>query len=370
MKVVVMKNNFKDGLFAVERAAGENANLPILKNVVLETAENKLKLTATNLEIAISFSVSGKIIENGRLTVPIGVLANLIGGIASERLNLENKKNVLEIVTDNYQASVHGTPGDEFPLIPRIKNTEQYLEIESGALKDALSQVVIASQFSELRPELNSVLIDFSLDNLKIVATDSFRLAEKTVAASQFQSNHEEPFILLLPLRSAQELLRILKDEGRIRIYHDENQILFRTDQLEFFSRLMEGTFPDYRAVIPQTFNAEMHLSRQEFLNALKLAGIFSTRGNEVGIRVLESKKAVEIFSSDQAVGENSYLLSAKLRGTAKEVSFNWRYLTDGLKALKTEEVFFALNEDNKPALLKAPNDGSYFYLIMPILKT
>lgn len=370
MKVVVIKNNLREGIVAVERAAGENANLPILKNVLLETGENKLRMTATNLEIAASFSVSGKIIENGRITVPLSVLSGLIANISSERIELESKKNILEIKTDNYQATVHGISGDEFPLIPRVKNLDECVEIESATLKEALSQTIIASQFSELRPELNSVFIDFSLDNFKIVATDSFRLAEKTLAAGQFQSNHQEPFTLLLPLRSGQEALRIFGDEENVRVYHDENQILFKTERAEFFSRLMEGTFPDYRAIVPQKFGAEMNVSRQELLNALKLAGIFSSRTNEVKMNVLENKKAVGISSSDQSIGENTYVLPAKFRGDAKEMSFSWRYLSDGLKALKTDEVFLGLNEDNKPALLKSPNDASYFYLLMPILKT
>ena len=118
-----------------------------------------------------------------------------------------------------------------------------------------------------------------------------------------------------------------------------------------------------------QKFSAEMNVSRQEFLNALKLAGIFSARTNEVKMNVLENKKAVGISSSDQSVGENVYVLPAKFRGDAKETSFSWRYLSDGLKALKTDEVFLGLSEDNKPAVLKSPNDASYFYLLMPILK-
>lgn len=370
MKVVVIKNNLKEGIAAVERAAGENVNLPILKNVLLETEDNKLKLTTTNLEIAASFCVSGKIIENGKTTVPLSIFSGLIANISSERIDLENKKNVLEIKTDNYQAAIHGISADEFPLIPRVKNLAGYIEIESGVLKEAFSQTIIASQFSELRPELNNIFVDFSLDNLKLVTTDSFRLAEKTLMSGQFQSNHQEPFTLLLPLRSGQEALRILGDEGKVRLYHDETQILFKTDRAEFFSRLMEGTFPDYRAVVPQKFSAEMNISRQELLSALKLAGIFSTRTNEVKMNVLENKKAVGISSSDQAIGENTYVLPAKFRGDAKEMSFSWRYLSDGLKALKTDEVFLGLNEDNKPALLKSPNDASYFYLLMPILKT
>lgn len=369
MKIVVIKNNLKDGLSALGRMAAENLQLPILKNVLIEATGNKIVLTATNLEIALRFGIGGKIIENGSLAAPVGTLSGIISNITSERLNIETKKNVLEIKTDNYQASVNSFPGDDFPLIPKIKNQENYIEIDSGLLKDGLSQVVAASQLSELRPELNSIFVEYSIENLKFVATDSFRLAEKGFGASQIHSTIEGTFGFLLPIQSANELIRILSEEGAVRMYNDENQVLFKTEQWEFFSRLLEGTFPDYKAIVPKKYSAEMTVLREEFINSLKLSGIFSAKSGEVKIKILDSKKVVEISSADQSVGENSYFLSAKLTGSAKEIFFNWKYLSDGLKAIKSEEVLFGLNEDNKPAIIKSAKDTSYFYLVMPILK-
>lgn len=370
MKVVVIKNNLKEGLSAVGRIAGENLQLPILKNILLEAMDNKIILTATNLEIAIKFAVSGKVIENGSLAVPLAIFSNIISNTANERLNIENKKNVLEIKTDNYQANINSSLSDEFPLIPKIKNQEKYIEIEAAILKDALNQVVIASQFSELRPELNSVFMEYSIESLKLVATDSFRLAEKVLTESQITSTAEESFSFLLPIKSSQELLRILGNEGRVKIYRDENQVLFKTEQWELFSRLMEGSFPDYKAVVPQKYSAEINVSKNEFINSLKLSGIFSAGSNEVKIKIAENHKAIEISSSDQTIGENNYLLPAKIAGSSKEASFNWKYLSDGLKALESEDVLFGINEDNKPAVIKSLKDTSYFYLVMPILKS
>lgn len=369
MKIVVIKNNLKDGLSAVGRIAGENLQLPILKNALLETLENKIVLTATNLEMAIKFAVSGKVIENGSMAVPVGILSSIISSIPSERLNLESKKGVVEIKTDNYQATINSSPSDEFPLIPKIKNNETYLELESGTLKEALSQVVAASQFSELRPELNCVFMEYSVDNFRMAATDSSRLAEKNLSNPQFSSTIPEPFSFLLPIPSSHELLRILSDEGSVRIYRDENQVLFKTEQWELFSRLMEGSFPDYKQIVPKKYAAEITVSREEFINSLKLSGIFSVKSNEIKIKILENKKAIEISSSDQSVGDNSYLLPARIEGSAKEICFNWKYLSDGLKAMKSEEVLFGVNDDNKPSVIKSPKDASYFYIVMPILK-
>ena len=369
MKVIVIKNNLKEGLSAIGRIAGSNPQLPILKNVLLETLENKIVLTATNLEIAIKFIISGKIIENGSIAAPVGILSNIISNIQSERLNIETRKDILDVKTDNYQASINSSLSDEFPLIPKIKNQEDYIELESSLLKDALEQVSLASQFSELRPELNSIFIEYSVDNLKLVSTDSFRLAEKIISKTQFSSTNEESFSFLLPIQSANELTRILGDEGKVRMYRDESQVLFRGEQWELFSRMMEGNFPDYKQIVPKKYSAEILISKEEFMNSLKLSGIFSANSNEIKLKVLENKKTVEISSSDQSLGENNYILPAKIEGTAKEIFFNWKYLSDGLKAVNSEEIFFGMNDDNKPAVIKSPKDISYFYLVMPILK-
>ncbi len=367
MKVIVIRSNLKDGVNIAERAVGENLNLPILKNILFEAEGNKIKITATNLEIAITAFISGKVIENGKFTVSAGVLSNLIGNIQSDRLNIEDKKGKLEIKTDNYEAWVQGMPANDFPITPKIKEGKEYIEIKTTALKEALGQILIASQFSDLRPELNNILFDFSINSIKLVATDSFRLAEKTIPSEEFSTNHKEKFNLLLPLKTAQELTRILKDGDTVKMYHDENQALFKTEQTELLSRLSEGSFPDYAAIIPKKFAAEAAFNRQEFLNALKLAGIFGSRTSEVKLKAQENKKAVAILSADQALGENSYILTAKIQGKLGEITFNWRYIADVLKVLKTEEVWFGINSENEPAEIKSLGDASYLYILKPI---
>jgi DNA polymerase-3 subunit beta len=369
MNLVVIKEKLKEGLDAISRAAGESSQLSVLKNVLLETKKNKLELTATNLELAITYSVLGKIIEEGKTTVSLNLLQNLVNALQSERINLGLKNNILEIKTDNYKAKINGASAEDFPIIPKIKNKTSFIEIDGGLLKEALAQVVIATQFSEIRPELNTILFSCKRDHLLFAATDSFRLAEKNIGEKQFTSTFEDNFTCLIPVKTISELLRITKETAPVKIYKDENQILFETEQWECISRLAEGTFPDYKQIIPKKFEAEIILEREEFGSAVKLTSVLSSRINEVIIKLNETQKAVEIFSSEEAAGENDYILSAKITGKFNPVSFNWKYLTDGLKALKTNEVYFGLNEENKPCELKSPNDPTYFYILMPILK-
>ena len=369
MNLLLIKNNLKEGLNLLERVSGENASLPILKNVLIETDDNKIKLSATNLEIATTCTISGKVLEAGKTTLPLNLLINLINNLQSERISLVEKNNSTQIQTDNYKATIQAVSAEEFPIIPKIKNTNQHLELNGGVLKESLGQVLASAQTSDLRPELASVLWDYSLDNLKLVTTDSFRLSEKTIPGNQIKNTTKGTFRILIPFRTSQELYRILKDEETVRVYHDPNQVLFETQRFQMISRLIEGNFPDYSAIVPEKFETEVTINRVELMNALKLAGVFSARVNEVRIKVSD-KKTVEVFSTEQSVGENNYLLPARVQGANRELSFNWRYLLDGLKSLATEDVFWGVNEESKPALLKSPNDASYFYVLMPILKT
>lgn len=370
MKFVVIRSNIKEAIVSIERAAGENLNLPILKNVLIEAGSDGITFTATNLELAITCHVSGKVIENGKTTVPLSLFSSLITNIQSDRLNINKKGNSLEIKTDNYSATLQGLPAEDFPITPKIKTPTEYLEIKGALLKEAIQQTLVASQFSDLRPELNATLLDFSLDNLKLAATDGFRLAERAIPQNLFTANYKEPFRILIPLKTSQEVLRMVKDEETMRLFRDENQILFKTERAELISRLAEGNFPDYSQIIPKKFTTEVVMNKEEFSNAIRLAGVFGQKNSEVKVVVQPGKKIIEVNSADQALGENTYLLPAKIKGEAIEVFFNWRYLVDPVKAIKTEEVFMGFQEETNPTLLRPMGDSSYFYILKPILKS
>jgi DNA polymerase III subunit beta len=370
MKFVAIRSNIRDAISVIERAAGENLNLPILKNVFIEAGNSGVTFTATNLELAITCYVSGKVIENGKITVPLALFSNLIANLQSDRLNFEKKGNAMEIKTDNYNATIQGLPAEDFPITPKVKDSGEYLEIKSVLLKEAIQQTMVASQFSDLRPELNAILFDFSLDNLKLAATDGFRLTEKTLSQNLFTAKYHEPFRMLIPLKTSQEALRMSKDDEIMKIYHDENQVLFKTDRAELISRLIEGSFPDYSAIIPKSFATEVVVNREEFTNAIRLASVFGQKTSELKINIYPAKKAVEVSSADQALGENNYLLPAKIKGDAIESFFNWRYLADPIKTMRTEEIFIGFQEETNPALLRPMNDNSYFYILKPILKS
>jgi DNA polymerase-3 subunit beta len=368
MNIIIIKDKLKEGLDAVTRAVGDHPTLPILKNIFIQAKDGIINLTSTNLEIGLRHGVSGKISKDGEITVPANILSQIISNLSDERVELSMDGSILNISTDSYKAGIQGSPADEFPALPEMENLDQYIEMESVALKSALSSVLSAAQFSELRPELSSVFFQFLGDRLVLAATDSFRLAEKTIGDNQFKSTIEGEFNVLLPLRTGQELVRTLKDKGMVKIYRDPNQILFKTEEMEFISRLLEGTFPDYRAIIPKEYQAEVFVDRDELLGAIKLAGVMSGASSEAALRPAKDG-SLEVFSRDERLGENSCLVAAKIQGTLKEASFNWKYLQEGAKTMPAKEMVLGLNDDNKPAIIRSRQDPSYFYILMPILK-
>jgi DNA polymerase-3 subunit beta len=371
MKLIILKKNLKDGLRSIEKIYTENPSLPILKNFLIEIVDNKIKLAATNLELAITTFISGKIIEDGSITTPLNIFNSIINNLQVEKINLEIKKDKLIIKTDNYQAEIQGIKKEEFPIIPKIENNKQFIQIKNSILKEALISV-INSATTNNRPELSGILFNYQTTLLKLAATDTFRLSEKTINNNQFESNFNGNFKIIVPLKTVQEIIKEiqLNENQETKIYIDPNQILFKTENTEIVSRLINGEFPDYQQIIPQSIAVEMILNAEELINAVKLSSVFSDRFNEIKILINKEAKNIDVLSANQSIGENKYLVPVKIQKMGEapmEISFNWRFLLDGLKNIKSESVFLGLNDLNKPVVIKSPRDESWFYILMPI---
>jgi len=366
MKLIILRNNFKEIITIAERLTGENLNLPILKNFLLEARNNEIEISSTNLELGITVTTSAKIIEPGKVSVPAALLSSIISNLTSERLNIEKKGSVLDIKADNYEAEIPLSSHEEFPIIPKTENKKHYIEISSNILHEALGQVSTAIQFSDFRPEISGVLFDFSLDNITMVGTDSFRLAEKKISKNLFHTNHEEGFKNIIPLKTVQEIVRIFKKDTPVSFYFDPNQVMVKTKDCELISRLIDGNFPDYQAIIPKIFETNIEVDREELMNALKLSGAVSSSVSEVKLRVNSTKKNLEILSNEKNFGKTKSLLPAKIIGEHQDVLFNWKYLFDGLKCFADKTIILGLNGNTKPAMIKS-SDNSYTYILMPI---
>jgi len=368
MKIIILRSNLKEALSAVEKAISENNNLPILKNVLFKTYNGKIKITSTNLDMAITKFTSGKIVEEGGITIPFGTFYNLVNNSDNERILLEAQNNNLVFKTDNYNAKIQGIAAEEFPIIPKMENEESYLEFDGAVFREAISKVMSAAQISEIRPEISGVLMDFQTTGLKFVATDAFRLAQKIIGANQYRNTFNKGFKVIIPLKTVNEIVKIFPDNQPIRVYIDANQILVKNNDLELISRLIDGEYPDYEQIVPKAIDSEVSVNKNQLANAVKLASTFSGRTNDVKFQVNEGKKVLEVYSANQYLGENSYLLPIKIKGKEfKEVVFNWHYFLDGLKSVGQDNLVFGVNGDMKPSVIKSPEDESYFYILMPI---
>ncbi len=368
MKLILFRDNLKNGLLAAERAVADSSNLPILKNVLLRTVGNKIQLTTTNLELAITKLISGKIIEEGSLSVPFSTFYSIVSNTAHDRINLEKEGSSFIVKTDNYEAKMQGAPAEDFPLIPRMEDMGRYMEIDPVVFQDALQQVISAAHISDIRPEISGVLFDFQMTVLKLVATDSFRLAEKIIDGGKFKHTFEAGFRAIVPLRTAQELLRVISRTAPLLVHCDANQILFRSDDVEIMSRLIDGNYPDYEQIVPKDAETEVAIDRAHLTNAVKLVSNFSGKTNDVRLSADAEGKVVSVHSVNQFLGENKYLVPARVTGAPfADIPFNWRYLLDGLKSVSEESVVLKLNGGNRPALMRPAQDASFLYVVMPI---
>lgn len=368
MKLILFRDNLKNGLSTVERAIADSSQLPILKNILIKTIGNKIQLTTTNLELAITKLISGKIIEEGAFSIPFGTFYNIVNNTTHDRIHLEYDSAGFVVKTDNYEAKMQGAPSEDFPLIPRMENTTHYMEIDPVLFQDALQQVISAAHISDIRPEISGVLFDFQMTMVKLVATDSFRLAEKTINGNKFKHTFEAGFKAIVPLRTAHELLRVISRTAPLIIHYDANQMFFESDDVTIMSRLIDGQYPDYEQIIPRTAETEIVIDRAHLINAVKLVSNFSGKTYDVRLATDAEGKVLNIHSVNQFLGENKYLVPARITGAQfADIPFNWRYLLDGLKSMSEESVVFKLNGSNRPALLCPVADTSFLYVVMPI---
>lgn len=365
MRVLILKNNIAEAISSVERATSQSGSLSSLKNFHIATIGGKVVVTATNLELAIRATVSGKVMESGSCSVPASVVAPVLKNIPAERVTLEWKDRVLIIRSDNYEARVPGSDPKEFPIIPAISEGVPSVTLPVGVYRDSFESVVVAAQYSEIRPEISGVYLKFDGDAMVFAATDSFRLSEWRMGNEKFSARGESSAII--PLRASEESLRVFSDrDEELSIAVDQGQIFFETPTRSLVSRLIDGVFPDYHAIIPHKTKSEIMVSKTEFIAGIKLVSSLSGKGNDITVRVREGEKGLELVAGDGGLGENEYALSGKVKGEPFSVVFNWKYLLDGLRVFKGSEITLGVNSAG-PALLLSHEDPNLQYVVMPI---
>jgi DNA polymerase-3 subunit beta len=370
MKIIILKDNLIDALNSVEKSIGSGKNLQILKNIKIEGLENnQIKFISTNLELAIEHISSGKVVDKGVVIISFDILSKIVKNINSEKIQLESNKQKLTIKADNYEGVLNSEKPEEYPIIPTIQDISKSLLINSNILKKSLERALTATHYSEIRPEINGVYFCFDNNQLTLVGTDSFRLVEETLKQNETSSNFN--FLkIIIPLKTVDSVLRVFGEDKEIDIFTDSNQVLFKAEDRVIISRLVDGDFPDYKSIIPKKTNEEVWVDREELINAVKLTKVFVGKANDIVFKIPKKGKVLEVYSTNDTIGENRYRVPVSIKGEQKEemeISFNWKYVLDGLRIYKDEDVVFGITEPEKPVTIRTKKEKNIVYVVMPI---
>ena len=360
MKLQVTQENLAKALNNVARIAMSSRNpLPILNNILLKTIDNRLSISATNLEIAITEKIGSKVHTDGAITVPARLMQEYVTSLPSGVLDLELDEYKLHISTDQYKSTINGVIADEFPIVPEIKKGSHWT-IPTKECK-GLSQVIFAASSDETRPVLTGVFLQTQNHYLFAAATDSYRLAEKKLIKT------DQNVSLLIPATALQDLLRILPDDlENIEVYSDTQQVLFKAGDIELVTKLIDATYPDYRKLIPSTFKSTATVNRDEFITITKVSSLFARESaGSITIKI-DSADKISITSIASQLGENTSSAKAVTKGDG-EVTLNSRYLLDALNALNSKEVIFEFNGKLEACVLQGAESPDQTYLVMPL---
>ena len=364
MKLSVIQENLNKALSHTTRIVGNRTSLPVLGNVLISTEESRLKIAATNLEMAITHTIGCKVEVNGSISVPAKLLSEVVSSLPSDKLQLVTSGDNLILKTTHFHSQINGISAEEFPTIPKVKAAAS-ISIDASALAEALTQVVFASSPDESRPVLAGVIFIIKDSQLTLVATDSYRLAE-----TRLELKDTKDTMMIVPARTIHEIVRISSDEsGQIGIKFSKTEAVFEVGDISIVSRLIDGKFPDYKQIIPASTKTEVVVERAELLNIVKVASIFA-RENANTIKLEFKDSAISIASSASSVGENKSTVEAKLTGGPGEISINARYLIDVLSVLKSDMISLGVNDKLDPCIirpLEKTKKSHYTHIIMPL---
>ncbi len=371
MKLSVMQENLARGLSVVSRAVSNRSTLPVLANVLLKTEDAGLKLTATNLEIGITYWVPGKIESDGATTVPAKLLTDLVNSLPSgDRVDLTlQAADTLHLRCGRFESHIKGIDADEFPAIGAT-GERPTTRIAQNILRRALAEIVFAAASDEARPILTGVLAKFEGDRLTLAAADNYRIAVKTIAILDAVPETS----VVIPARALNELARILADVDdpvEVVLAGGRNQVLFHLDGVDLVSRLIDGQFPNYEQVVPQSHTTRAIFDREELLRAVRPAALIAHESaNIVKLQISSDDEPGITVSANAEVGDHVGQVAAAVEGDGTTIAFNARYLADVLTNVTADQFALELNGPLSPGVFKPVGDDQYIHVVMPVRTT
>ena len=376
MRAVCNTNVFGKKLALVSRGVSARSTIQLLGGILLEAKEGSVRLSATDMEISIQTTAAAEVKDEGRVVIPARIFNDVVRSLPGGELALahDRSEGVVRLSARENEYRIRAYAAEDFPHLPKFDEAAAF-KMSGEALVETVEKVSRSYSRDETRPVLTGILISFEESRVRMVTTDSYRLSIKeTELATTFDGSREA----IIPARAMQEVGRIYasSDEEQVDVVLSENQALFRIGDALFGTRLIEGNFPEYKRLLPNAFEREISVRREDLIDTLRRVNLFAQRQTPpVPVTLDFSEGAVEVTVRNGEVGEAREKLPA---GSEDEfhISFNPTYLLDGVSAVDSENVLFRLNESLKPGLIvpgSSDDEGSdgeepdFLYLIMPM---
>lgn len=372
MRVSVLQENLAKGLSIVNRAIPSRPSLPVLSNVLLSTEDQRLKLSATNLELGITAWIGARVEEDGAITLPGRTFLDLVNNLSPERvdMSLNTQTQTMSILCGGNTGNIRGVDASEFPLVPQA-DSDSGVAIPADAFKEMVSHVDFAAAKEDNRPILTGILTHFEDDVVTMAAADGYRLAVRTV---YLETPVSQPHQIVIPAKTLTEVARIISDEDKeviISLPEGRNQVMFHLQNVDIVSSLIEGAFPDYQAIIPKSHITTTQVYTEDLLRACKRSEVFakdSANAAKIIINPADSGLGrVLVTSQSQERGDNKGLVDASVDGAEVEISFNIRYLIDVLSVIKEDQVLLETSGSAAPGLVRPIGREDFIHVIMPM---
>jgi DNA polymerase-3 subunit beta len=370
VKLTCNRRVLHDALQHVSRVVSGRTTLPILSNLLLEAGSGRLRVVAYDMEIGAQSAVPIEVEEEGALTVPARVLGDVVASLPDATVEMRSAdRNIMELSCGRSQYTIHGLPAEEYPALPEVEEGAGF-DVSQAVMRDLIRGTILAASTDETRAILTGILVKRDGDTVKLIATDSYRLAVKTAGPETVKvEGGESDWQVIVPARALQELNRMLdpaEEETVVRVRSSEQQILFEVGPYRLISRLIEGQFPNYERVIPTETERTITVAREDLLGAIKRAAIVArAEASKLVFRIQEGTLTITAESGD--VGRAHEELPANIEGEEGEIAFNAEYLTDVLGVMESEQVVWQLSGPLSSGLIKGADDPDYLYVVMPM---
>lgn len=361
MKIEVAKNALLEGLQAVQNVVSIRTTLPILSNVLITAEKGKLSLTTTDLDVSIRCTIDAKVAKPGATTLPARRLSSIVRELSQSDIEIDvNDKDIASVTSESSFFKIMGLSEEEFPPIGKPEGKFCYT-LDQGVFREMLRKTAYAASADETRFVLNGVFLSFKGGKLVMVATDGRRLA---LIEHEVEFPKEAEVDMVLPSKVAGELIHTLQDEGELRIYTQDGKVMFEFDTILVTSKLIEGTYPNFRQVIPAQCEERIAVEREGLLAALRRVSLVTTE-KSAATKLTFGKNKLTVLMTTPDVGEARETLPIKYSGKEITVAFNPEFMMDPLKNLSNDEVYVELTDDLSPGVIKS--DIPFLYVLMPM---